>query len=102
MHANENAACEQKLKSASGVDNYDVMTVKYFYSIKADLLKSFVRVRTIEDLWKLNEKDVPTLKGKINDADKVKPPVTLEVSCKLRNDCVIARTPLTPVIENNV
>ena len=58
-----------------------MMTIKHFYSIKADLIKYFVRVRTIEDFWKLNEKDAPALKGKINDVDKVKPLVLLEVVC---------------------
>ena len=100
-HENENAACKQKSKSASSACNYDTRTVKHFYCIKAYLLKSFVTVRIIEDLQKLNENNVPTLKGKINDVDKVKPPVLLEVACKLRNNCFIARTPLPLVIENN-
>ena len=97
----ENTACEKKLKSVSGVDNYDIMTVNHFYPIKEDLLKYFFRVRIIEDLWKLNEKDMTTLNGKVNDVDKVKPPVLLEVACKLRNNCFIARTPPPPFIDNN-
>ena len=56
------------------------MTVNHFYSIKAYLLKSFVIVRIIEGLCKLNEKDMPNLKGKVNDVDKVKPLVLLEVA----------------------
>jgi hypothetical protein len=30
------------------------MTIKHFYSVKEDLLKSFVRVEITEDLCKLN------------------------------------------------
>jgi|SouAtlMetagenome_1021521.scaffolds.fasta_scaffold00092_6 hypothetical protein len=86
VHANESAACEQKLKSVFGVENYDVMTIKHFYSVKEDLFKSFVRLKITEDLCKLNEKVTPTLKDEINDVDKVIHPVLLEVACKLRNN----------------
>lgn len=54
----------------------------------------------LELLLKLNEKDAPTLKGKVNDVDKVKPPVLFEVAFELRNDCVIARTSPPSVTEN--
>ena len=86
MHANENAAWEEKLKSVFGVENYDVMTIKHFYSVKEDLFKSFVRLKITEDLCKLNEKVTPTLKDEINDVDKVINPVLLEVAFKLRNN----------------
>ena len=89
-HVNENSKCEQKLRSVSGAYKCDIMTAHHLFSIKAELLKYFVRVRIAEVLWKLNEKDMPTLKGKVSDVDKVKPPVLLEVAYELRNNCVIA------------
>ena len=38
-------------------------------------IKVFVRVRIVEDSCKLNEKDAPTLKGKVSDVDEAKPHV---------------------------
>ena len=35
-----------------------------------------------EGLWKLNEKGMPTLKGKVSGVNKVKPLVLLEVAYK--------------------
>lgn len=38
----------------------------------------------------------------MSDADKVKPPILSEVAHKSHNNCVLAKTPEPPVIENDV
>lgn len=101
MCANENAECKMKLKSAPGVDNFNDMTANLFFKITSDLLKSFVMARLVKDLQMLNEKDIPTLKGRILDAGTAKQPVLLEVVCNMRNNLVIAKNLTPPAAPDN-
>ena len=69
---NKNDKYERVLRSVSGADNHDIVTANHFFFIKVDALESFVRVRIVEDLCEINEKDIPTLKEKFSESDKEK------------------------------
>lgn len=96
-----NLEFEAILKLASGADNFNDMTIKCFSTIKMDLLKSFVRARMIEDLWKSNDKDTPNMKGKESDAHAASPPVLIEVAHEMRNNAVAAKDPVPPALSDD-
>ena len=50
-HIAKNNECEIKLKTVSGVDNFNEMHVNHFMSVKVDLLQLFAMVRLVEDPW---------------------------------------------------
>ena len=63
----ENEECELKLREKSKKELFSEMSVHHFNSVKADLLKSFIRLRMTENLLILNEKDIPKLKGNVSN-----------------------------------